>query len=495
MLAAAAYAFAALLWFTGTPLGQVPVVDSHQHVALARLMADAAMPPESFHRAPLYPALLSIAALAGADDLGVYLFARAVNFACLILLAWETSRLAARWGAGPLAASLAFSFVAANPILIFYAGFAFDILPASLLGLWGFVFAWDFLKGADESARPDWQPVLLAGLCFAAAAQLRSHFLPVALSWPLLALWKSKGRRTASFVCAALPLALGFGVFALANHGVSGEWRLGPWQGAYNLYAGNGPQANGRYYAQIVDTGSETPPHENPAKTESILLYERLSGRKPPHTVSEMNSFWLRQTLDRVKAEPLRWLHLMTLKAYALLNNHEQYDNLSYSLHKEHSPWLRYNPLGWGFLFILALLAFSFRRPPGIGPLLLLCTAYAAGILLFYPTSRFRLPLVPLIAALAVQLPLSSLKLRLKSVLLVAVLGLALCFSQFGQVAKDPAPLQDHRILAYAALRAGQKQELQYWLTQGLLLSPKDPVLIQIQSLGGPPPPPFLQEK
>jgi hypothetical protein len=43
----------------------------------------------------------------------------------------------------------------------------------------------------------------------------------------------------------------------------------------------------------------------------------------------------------------------MARKAYALLNNWEQYNNKTYAFHKALSPWLSWNPLCWGLLLVL----------------------------------------------------------------------------------------------------------------------------------------------
>ncbi len=45
----------------------------------------------------------------------------------------------------------------------------------------------------------------------------------------------------------------------------------------------------------------------------------------------------------------------MAHKAYALLNNWEQYNNKTFEFHKERLPWLRWNPLCWGMLLVLGV--------------------------------------------------------------------------------------------------------------------------------------------
>lgn len=474
--ASTAYCLASLLWFSGTPLGQVPVVDSHQQVALAKLMAEGALPAEPFHRAPLHPFLLSLAGLGGGGELAIYLWARVLNLFSVLLMAWGAARLARDWRAGRPAQAAAYALVSANPVVLFYAGFAFDILPASALGIWSFIAALRYC--AREPTQAGWRDLTLASLGFALAAQLRSHFLPVACLWPLLVLLHAGRRAWRAALLSLLPLLLSLAAFAWVNHRVGGEWHATPWQGAYNLYAGNGPAANGRYYAQSIQTSETAAPHENPAKLESLALYAQAHPGAEKASVREMNDYWISETVRHVSAEPLRWLRLCAVKLYAALNNHEQYDNLTYSLHRELSPWLRWNPLGWGLLLSAASAVCLVSPLSGRRALLALVSAYVLGIVLFYPTSRFRLPLLPLLAASAVLLP-SVWRERGRRRLMLGLGGAAalLVFSHFARVDEDPAPLQDHRILAYAALASGEEREALIWARTGLRREPADPLL------------------
>ena len=128
---------------------------------------------------------------------------------------------------------------------------------------------------------------------------LRSHLILVALLWPALAglaCMKNRNTRAPNYIVIAAALGivgpicslLGVGI---ANYSTSGEFRMTPWGGAYILWAGNGSLNNGRYYSQTVRIEFEGA-YENPAKYESIYYYQQMTGKEPPHTVSEMNSFF-----------------------------------------------------------------------------------------------------------------------------------------------------------------------------------------------------------
>src|SRR5688572_17423824 len=58
-IAAAIYAFGHLGWYRETPLGQVPVMDEHENLALAEAIVCGEVSREPFYRAPGYAVLLA----------------------------------------------------------------------------------------------------------------------------------------------------------------------------------------------------------------------------------------------------------------------------------------------------------------------------------------------------------------------------------------------------------------------------------------------------
>jgi hypothetical protein len=117
------------LWFAfynQTALGESPALDNRQTLALAHAMAEGSLAEESFHRAPAYPYLLSLFLSLGLPYELLPLLARWLNAAALALTASATALVALRAWGRPACAWLAGLLVALNPVLLFFAGDAFD---------------------------------------------------------------------------------------------------------------------------------------------------------------------------------------------------------------------------------------------------------------------------------------------------------------------------------------------------------------------------------
>jgi hypothetical protein len=283
---------------------------------------------------------------------------------------------------------------------------------------------------------------------------------------------------------------LGLGQWAWA-----GEFRVLPWQGAYNFYAANRADANGRYYVQHM-TFNDIAPGDNPARRESEAAYARATGATPPFAVDAMEAYWREQARAAIAANPIGWLKLMFLKTYYLFNDYDQYNNQTYAWHQARSPWLRWNFLGWGVLLVLAAgaLGLALVRPlavpaPAAG-ILLVFAAYGAGVLLYYASGRFRLPLAPLLCVLAGGWveglahwlsPASPSSRRAAWVAGLAMLAAAtLTFSTFFHACDDSTFLEDEMQVSSAASAIGD-DALAYAMAQSAVA--RDPTRPDVRRL------------
>src|SRR4029453_15773682 len=94
---------------------------------------------------------------------------------------------------------------------------------------------------------------------------------------------------------------------------------------------------------------------------------------------------------------------LLAKKIYLFCHAYERGDNQSFNFTRAEIPALRWIPLTFGLVFPLAMLGLWVTRREGgrmgIVPLHALC--YAAGVILFFVTARYRLAVVPALLLLA----------------------------------------------------------------------------------------------
>ena len=471
------YALGHLNWYLGTPLGRVPVLDERENMDLSAAIFGGALAQEPFYRAPGYALVLAGLRCLGVPAGGLFPAALLLGTALHAVDTALVACAARRWfgNRAALAGGLLFAF---DPVMVHYATQALDSTLSLALFLLGLNFFAAAVAAPDRAGR--WAG---AGISWAAAALVRPSYL---VSWalaPAFALLQGGGWRGRMRVAvAALAGAL---LFAAAS---AWQWRAGgtagflPWQGAYNLWAANRPGANGRYYTQRISLPAGLA-RANPARAESIILYQLETGDRTAD-IPAMNRHWRARFLGEVSSHPLEWAALMARKAYALLNNWEQYNNKTFAFHKARSPWLSWNPICWGIVFMLGVAGAArlcAESPRAALALAAVWCACAAGILLFFASARFRLPLAAIFAALAggalgspgfwrgwPRAPQSALAGA------VALAGL-IAFSNFGGVQDRSTFVQDHALLARAAFTVGDDETALSEAREALRMQPFHP--------------------
>ena len=473
-LVALLYALGHFNWYAPTPLGQVPVLDEQENLTLARQIATGTLPPEPFYRAMGYPLLLATLLGLGVPTAQLPVAALLLGVGLHALAAVLVGALARRWFDDARAGLIAGLLAALNPVFVHYATQRLDATLGTVL----------FLAGLHAlrlgSTPPSTRAPLDVTVLWTLAALVRPQFLTVLLVLPVLWYWQKRSSPRPRIAAAALAMCTALlAAQGLWQQHVGGEFRVLPWQGAYNLWASNQPGSHGRYYAQSLALPPGAAP-DNPAKLESLALYAREHGA--PGSIDAMNAHWRARFLAHVSGEPLAWLELLARKTYAFLNDWEQYNNKTYAFHSARSPWLAWNPIGWGVLLVLGVAGAwrLARTAPEIARAAgLIALAAAAGVILFFVSARFRLPVavllcVPAGAALArpawfVQLLPSA----QRTLLGVALAGVAaLTFFQFDGV-RDRRPfIQDHLLIARAAQTVGDDAEIWTHAEAAIALDP-----------------------
>jgi hypothetical protein len=477
-LIAFAYAAGHLSWYRGTPLGRIPMVDEQENLMLGEMIVRGELPKEPFYRAMGYPLVLAGLRGAGIETAGLFSAALVLG---ILLHGINASLLAAAaqsWfgRAGAAAGGLLFAL---NPVLVHYATQALDATPALTCFLAGLAFLAPEFKCAGTQTTVRWRWVA-ASLAFAAATILRPNYLLAWSALPVIALWVLGSGHCLRGAFAALSGAMLFVAIAGWQSRVSGVVGFMPWQGAYNLWAANQPGAHGRYFVQRVSIPSSVAAL-NPTRAESIYFYRQETGAAPAG-ISALNAHWRGRFLERVRTAPLAWCGLLARKAYALLNDWDQYNNKTYAFHQARAPWLRWNPLGWGAVFVLGIAgAARLRRelPRAAASMALVSAALTAGILLFYVSGRFRLPLLAVATVLAggaIGSPGFWRAWPRHKVLVLAaaiIFFAAVTFSNLNGVRDRTTFVEDHALLARAAERTGNLDLAWTQATAALALNPK----------------------
>jgi tetratricopeptide (TPR) repeat protein len=381
LLAAAAFrVFYLVTWMKDPILRDTLILDASIYDTWAQRIAGGAwIGRESFYFAPLYPYLLGLLeTVAGHVLTIVYVLQALLGLASIALLHSIAERLsgarAALWTAVMAALYLPFAF------------FETKILGVALGSFLGLVALHLLLRAEEGDGR---RGDGLAG----AGVGLLSLCLPAA---QLLALVCALDRLARRRFGAALRFALGACAVLLPsllhNLVASGDLQLISAQGGVTFYQGNNPQAMGLFMPPPGFTGAA-----DRQADEERAIAEREVGH--PLKRGAISAHFLRKGIDFIVGSPLSWLVLEGRKALALVGSYEPSTEYSQYVERERLPIL------WGaflpFAAIGALALADYVSGVGAegaprGRALHLYMAWAAAVpLLFYMSSRYRLPLVP----------------------------------------------------------------------------------------------------
>jgi 4-amino-4-deoxy-L-arabinose transferase-like glycosyltransferase len=427
-------------------LAQVPTGDERTYDQWAQRIAQGEQPPMVPYQAPL-PAWV-LAAWHRALEPGP---ARDAHRLFGVLLGVATCGLTFLLGrrlGGAAVGLVAAALVALHPASIYYEPTLLRDGPSAFLVAFS---AWLLLRGLDT---PTGRWGLGAGLMLGGGALWRENLLLVGglvgvclVRWA----WRQPSRRgyAAAF---ALGLAMPLAPVWVQNHRLEGGFSPFPtWNGGCVFYVANQRSNHGVGFLKPPFVAFDNPEGQVAGFTREA---ERRLGRSlTPHRIS---SFWLRQGLVEILADPGLYVVKVGRRMVCAAASQEFVQARDLRLDRDSSLVLRLPLPGFGILVGFALLgAWAHRRRTTGLVLAGLIVATVGATLPVGFVTRYRLPAVPLVAALAaLGLSLATRRARRGQWRgLIGGLCLGLCLTSI-PVGYDSAATRWSRGLAY--LESGQ---------------------------------------
>ncbi len=455
-----------------------PIMDARYHLDWARALAAGETFQEGpFFRAPLYPWFLgSLLRLFGED----LVLVRLVQAGLGGLTTWLTFALGRRVldaRAGLVAAAL----VALNWVLIYFDGELLIPTLAVPLDLGA------LLLTARLESRPSARRAGLAGLAWGLAALARPNvllFLPLLFGWLLLRArpaWRAGLLQGLALAAGSLAPVLPITTY---NAVVGGDRVLISSQAGVNLWIGNNPASDG---STAIVPG--TRPGWWEGYHDAIALAEQAEGRalRP----SEVSAHYSRRAWGWLLGEPAESLPHLAWKARLLFLDHELGNNADVRFFARHAtPWVAWLPPSFlllGPFGVVGAVLLWRRRGAGGRAVVAYLAVYALSIVLFFVCSRYRAPLLPVLAVTAggalVELFDRVRAGHLRAALLLAAPALALAIpTRLTPTGLDVSDSMGHWALGIHELGEGRPADALPHLERSLAENPRN--LFALRDLG-----------
>ncbi|MFH1655312.1 MAG: glycosyltransferase family 39 protein [Candidatus Omnitrophota bacterium] len=359
---------------------------TYDNWAIRILEKDILTDSKPFWQAPFYPYFLALVYYIGGHNYLLVRFIQALLGLCNCLLIFNiTKRIF-----GETTALIAFFATAFYGMFIFFGGQILNITLNLFLNL----FLLFMLMKACRMQKASF--FFYAGTIFGLSAITRPTiliFLPFLLLWLFWFLKETKLRRVCSFIAnLLLGLILIISITALRNYIVSGQKVFISTYGGINFYIGNNPN-----YDQTVAL--------QPGSQFAYLVNKPIREANIEDAKSKAASqFWYKKASEFIVTKPKSYLTLLLKKFYLFWNGFEIARYMDYYLIRKFIPFLKLpfisfrliSPLALCGIFICIKMILQSRfKYPNYLPLLLLFTfSNMLGVILYFVTSPYRIPVV-----------------------------------------------------------------------------------------------------
>jgi tetratricopeptide (TPR) repeat protein len=244
----------------------------------------------------------------------------------------------------------------------------------------------------------------MAGFFLGLLAVLRPNFLLVAPVILVSTVWRARklGYRKVlrSTIVFLFLTGSPFLVLLVRNGVIAGEWTPLSSHGGINFYMGNHAGAPG-WFSPPPGMAANITPREPEG---NLVGPRRLAEAEMGHTLTdrEVSDYWFAKGIAFVVTDPFEATPVFYRKIRLFLSAYEVPLNYSYEYHRTYANALNI-PFGqlW-FLYPLGivggLVALSKRK--SCSGLILFLLSYASGVILFHVSTRYRMPILPVLTIL-----------------------------------------------------------------------------------------------
>jgi tetratricopeptide (TPR) repeat protein len=387
--------FIYLLQMKSSPWFDTPTMDPEYHDQWAQMILKGEDFGEGvFFRAPLYPYFLALVYKIFGHN---YFMPRLIQF-LIGSLSCGLVYLLGKKVFNKRTAVVAGIMASLYGVLIYFEG---ELLIPVLLVFLDLLLILALFRAEEKPSYKAW---VLCGVLLGLSALARPNILLVGLAflfWILLRLGSRAKFRQKSLLyacCFALGAIIIISPVTLRNYIKGHDFVLIASQGGMNFYIGNNPQSDG---VSAILPGARTTwwgSYEDAKKMAENATNKTL---KP----SEISNFWYMQGLKFVTKEPFAFLKLMLKKFILFWNGNELSNNRDFYFFARSAPILK--PLIWRFVIYFPLGIFaplalvgiilSHKEKRNVFILEVFLFVYMLGVILFFVTARYRVPLIPIL--------------------------------------------------------------------------------------------------
>ena len=391
LFAASALRLTYVLWLKGTPVGDKLLIDSaYYHQEALRLVSEGWIGDQVFFMNPFYSYFLAVIyTYLGPSWQWIWIIQSAMG----TMVCYFTYVLGARlWNkkVGLIAAVL----LALYGTLVFYDGALLTASPILFFNTWALMLLFRVKK-------LHWTSLMGAGILLGLSATARPFSLIFALAMVPIFFRANPAKFVLNVMFLWGGIFLVVMPVIMRNYVIVGEWGLTTSSAGMNFYVGNHPGATG-IYAQV-----DFLPTAEPDREREEFMREADRRCQCELTPEEASRYWLGQGLTFIMEYPQEYGRLLLRKAYFFLNKVESQNNLSFYFARDFSPVLRWAFVGWWLVCPLGIAGwFASSRALKRSPLAIYFLCYWLGCMIFFVSSEYRLPVVPILSLYAANLVL-----------------------------------------------------------------------------------------